>query len=79
MTQDTARELRTAEILVALFEGQIESYERHHALGRMARRRERRNGDYDVTIDDRIDDLRTGLGTWRARVENLRAGRPAES
>lgn len=72
-----ARELRTAEIMVAMFETQIASYEAHHAKGRMARRRERRTGDYDVTIDDRIDGLREGLEKWRGRVARLRAGEPA--
>lgn len=68
----TTRELRTAEILVAMFDQQIAAYDDHHAKGRMARRRDRRTGRYDVTIDDRIDGLRAGRAKWAARVEVLR-------
>ena len=68
----SSRELRTAELLVALFEEQIQAYETHWSKGRLQRRRERKEGRYDVSIDGRIDGLREGHAKWTARVEQLR-------
>lgn len=68
------RELKTARIMLALFDQQIAAYDDHHAKGRMARRRDRRSGAYDVTIDDRIDHLREGRAKWADRVARMERG-----
>jgi len=68
----STREIRTAELLVALFEEQIQAYESHWSKGRMQRRRERKEGRYDVSIDGRIGGLREGRAKWAARIEQLR-------
>lgn len=65
------RELRTARFMLALFDRQITAHEEHWAKGRMQRRRDRRTGAYDVTIDDRIDELRKGRKKWAGRVARL--------
>lgn len=70
----STRELRTAEIMVAMFDDQIAQHDDHWSKGRMARRRDRKSGRYDVTIDERIEGLREGRAKWAARIERLRRG-----